>query len=87
MDWIMNPWPWYVAGPMIALIMFILMWLGKRFGVSTNLETACSLAGAGKRFHYFHRDWHREKWNLMFAIGSIAVTRPKLSLPKTRNSW
>ena len=27
-DWISQPWPWWVAGPMIALVMFILMGSG-----------------------------------------------------------
>ncbi len=25
MNWIYDPWPWYVAGPLIALTMFILL--------------------------------------------------------------
>ena len=48
MDFILQPWPWYVSGPLIALTMAILILLGKRFGMSSNLRTLCSMGGAGK---------------------------------------
>ena len=32
MEWILEPWPWYVAGPLIAGIMFLLLFAGKNFG-------------------------------------------------------
>ena len=37
MDKILEPWPWYVSGPLIALIMMLLLLVGKRFGMSSNL--------------------------------------------------
>ena len=49
MDWIHEPWPWYVAGPLIAVVMFLLLLVGKQFGMSSNLRTACAAAGAGTR--------------------------------------
>ncbi|MGJ8665885.1 MAG: YeeE/YedE family protein [Patiriisocius sp.] len=71
MDWIYEPWPWYVAGPLIALIMFLLLIVGKQFGMSSNLRTACAVVGAGKAVDFFKFDWKAERWNFMVVFGSI----------------
>lgn len=67
----MQPWPWYVAGPLIALIMFILLLIGKQFGMSSNLRTVCSAMGAGKTSTFFKFDWRAERWNLIVVLGAI----------------
>jgi uncharacterized membrane protein YedE/YeeE len=72
MEFITQPWAWYVAGPIIALIMFLLFYFGERFGVSSNLETFCSIGGAGKFVDYFKIDWRQNSWNLVFVAGAIA---------------
>jgi uncharacterized membrane protein YedE/YeeE len=72
MEFIMQPWPWYVAGPVIAFVMFLLFYFGERFGVSSNLETFCSIGGAGKFSDYFKIDWKQNTWNLIFILGAIA---------------
>lgn len=69
MDWIYEPWPWYVAGPMIALVMFLLLFNGKNFGVSANLRTMCSIGGAGKLNRFFDFNWKSQIWNLVFILG------------------
>jgi len=71
MDFILQPWPWYVAGPLIALCMYLMFYFGKKFGVSSNLETLCSIAGAGKLVDFFKLDWRKNKWNLAFVAGLI----------------
>ncbi len=71
MDFILQPWPWYVAGPLIALCMYLMFYFGKKFGVSSNLETLCSIAGAGKLVDFFKFDWRKNKWNLVFVAGLI----------------
>lgn len=71
MDWIYNPWPWYVAGPLIALVMFVLLLVGKKFGMSSNLRTACAVVGAGKATEFFNFDWRAERWNLMVVLGAV----------------
>lgn len=72
MEFITQPWAWYVAGPLIALVMFLLFYFGERFGVSSNLETFCSIGGAGKFIDYFKIDWKQNSWNLIFVAGAIA---------------
>ncbi len=66
-----QPWPWYVGGPAIAIIVFLLLRNGRAFGISSSLETMCSLAGAGKIVDYFNRDWTIKSWLLIFATGTI----------------
>ena len=68
---ISKPWPWYVSGPLIALVMILLFSFGKTFGVSYNLRTMCSIAGAKNRFEYFTFDWKAQVWNLLFVAGAI----------------
>jgi uncharacterized membrane protein YedE/YeeE len=71
MNWIYEPWPWYVSGPMIAFIMFLLLMVGKNFGMSANLRTMCTICGAGNKADFFKFDWRSQKWNLVVVIGSI----------------
>lgn len=71
MEWIFNPWPWYIGGPMIALIMFLLLYFGKNFGISSNLRTFCTICGAGKSNEFFNFDWKTQQWNLMVSAGAI----------------
>lgn len=68
---ISQPWPWYVAGPVIALVMAGLLFSGKTFGISTNLRTMCSVLGAGKSCEFFDFNWRSQTWNLVFALGLI----------------
>jgi uncharacterized membrane protein YedE/YeeE len=71
MEYIFEPWPWYVAGPLIALVLFILTYFGKNFGMSSNLRTVCTIGGAGKFSSFFNFDWKSQKWNLIVVLGAI----------------
>ena len=71
MDLIFEPWPWYVSGPMIAVIMLLLLMSGKNFGMSSNLRTFCTLAGAGKASDFFKIDWKAQRWNLLVVVGAV----------------
>ncbi|MEQ9439577.1 MAG: YeeE/YedE thiosulfate transporter family protein [Cyclobacteriaceae bacterium] len=68
---ISQPWPWYVAGPLITLVMVALLLFGNSFGVSANLRTMCSVMGAGKSCEFFDFDWRCQIWNLVFVGGLI----------------
>jgi len=70
MEWIQEPWPWYVAGPLIACTMFALLLAGRRFGMSSNLETVCTIGGAGKLSDYFQVNWKERSWNLIVIAGA-----------------
>jgi len=71
MEAILQPWPWYVSGPLIALVMALLVFFGKTFGMSSNLRTLCSIGGAGKYADFFKFDWKAQKWNLTVVLGAI----------------
>lgn len=56
---------------MIALVMFLLLYAGKSFGVSSTLRAMCAAGGAGKRFQFFNYPWKAEIWNLVFIGGTL----------------
>jgi uncharacterized protein len=68
-----EPWPWYVAGPLLGLMVPILLLIGgKVFGISSNLRHLCAAIAPG-RLPLLNYDWKREGgWNLLFASG-IAI--------------
>lgn len=69
-DLITEPWPWYIAGPIIGLFVPALLLLGNRpFGVSSNLRHLCAAVAPGG-LAYFRYDWRRTGlWNLAFLLG------------------
>ncbi|HLW62162.1 MAG TPA: YeeE/YedE thiosulfate transporter family protein [Flavobacterium sp.] len=71
MEWIFEPWPWYIGGPLIALTMFVLLYVGKNFGMSSNLRTLCTISGADKTCDFFCFDWKAQRWNLLIMVGTI----------------
>ena len=67
-----SPWPWYIAGPLIGLVVPVLLLLGnKQFGISANLRHACAIVAPG-RVEFFRYDWRRlGGWNLAFIVGVL----------------
>lgn len=71
-DILTQPWPWYIAGPLIGLTVPLLLIVGgKMFGVSANLRHICaSCDPAGIEF--FQYDWRKSGgWNLTFMVGTV----------------
>lgn len=73
MNLLQEPWPWYIAGPLIGLMVPLLLLIGgKPFGISSNLRHLCA-ATIPSGIPFFQYDWTREGgWNLLFALG-IAI--------------
>lgn len=71
MEWIFEPWPWYIGGPLVAFCMIALLLAGKNFGVSSNFRTICAACGAGKTSDFFKFDWKAQRWNLLILIGAV----------------
>lgn len=66
---ITQPWPWYVAGPLIGLTVPTLLIIGnKTFGISSSLRHACA-ACFPSNISFFKYDWKKEAWNLFFVFG------------------
>ncbi len=67
------PWPWYVAGPLIGLVVpLLLLWGGKVFGISSNLRHLCAAVPApeGAKPSFLRYDWKGAGlWNLVLIAG------------------
>jgi len=70
-EFISQPWHWSISGVMIALVMFLLIYFGERFGVSSSFKAICSVGGAGRIADYFKYDWKKHDWLLTFVVGAI----------------
>ncbi len=71
LDFISQPWPWYVAGPLIGLTVPALLLIGnKHFGISSSLRHICA-ACMPANISYFKYEWKREAWNLFFVAGIV----------------
>jgi hypothetical protein len=69
LEWIKQPWPWYVAGPLIGLTVPTLLIIGnKSFGISSSLRHVCA-ACLPANIPFFKYDWKKEIWNLFFVLG------------------
>lgn len=71
MELLTQPWHWSFSGAMIVLVMFLLIYFGKSFGVSSSFRAMCSIGGAGRLADYFKYDWKSHDWLLLFVVGSI----------------
>ena len=71
-EWIKQPWPWWVTGPLIGLTVPILLILGnKPFGVSSSMKHICAACFPAD-ISFFKYDWKKEAWNLFFVAGILA---------------
>ena len=67
-----HPLPWYIAGPLIGLMVPALLIMGnKSFGLSSSLRHICAICLPAK-IPFFDYDWKKEAWNLFFAGGILA---------------
>lgn len=70
-EFLKQPWPWYIAGPLIGLMVPLLLILGnKTFGVSSSLRHICAVCLPVK-ISFFNYDWKKESWNLFFVSGIL----------------
>jgi uncharacterized membrane protein YedE/YeeE len=85
LEWIKQPWPWYIAGPLIGLTVPTLLILGnKSFGISSSLRHICASC-LPANIPFFKYDWKKEIWNLFFVfgifiggfVGAVLLTNPE----------
>lgn len=71
-----DPWPWYIAGPLIGLVVpALLLFGGKVFGISANLRHACAALPVpeSRKPGFLRYDWKTAgMWNLAFVVGIVA---------------
>lgn len=72
LELVSQPWPWYVAGPLIGLIVpLLLLFGGKQFGISANLRHMCA-ATVPANMDFLKYDWKKNGlWNLTFVLGIL----------------
>lgn len=97
-EFLLQPWPWWLSGIMIGLTVPLLYILaGKAFGISTSLQHIGAACTPNTSFDYLrNHNWRDGIWNLVF-IGGIAVgsffavnffsSEPIEFLPDSYYSW
>ena len=67
-----QPWPWYIAGPVIGLTVPIVLLIGgKMFGFSSNFRHFVSACGVSKN-EFFNYNWRKDgAWNIIFLVGAV----------------
>lgn len=73
MEWLLQPWPWYISGPLIGLsVPALLLLSGKTLGISSSFRHLCSITSPGSKLEYLRtNDWRKEAWNLVFVVGIL----------------
>ena len=67
-----QPWPWYIAGPLIGICVPLLLVTGnKSLGISSSLRELCAATIPGN-VSFLKFDWKAQRWNLIFVLGLIA---------------
>lgn len=70
-EFVRQPWPWYVAGPLIGLTVPALLLIGnKSFGISSSLRHICAACFPAD-IPFFKYNWRKEAWNLFFVLGIL----------------
>ncbi len=74
MHWISAPWPWYVSGPAIGLVVPLLYLLvGKPFGVSRSFSNFCTMSVLARlKSQPQQAESNKDSWNLFF-VGGIPI--------------
>ena len=68
---IRQPWPWYISGPLIGLMVPLLLIAGnKTFGISSSLRHICA-ACIPSKIPFFNYDWKKEAWNMFLVTGIL----------------
>ena len=90
-------WNWYIAGPLIGLMVPLLYIVtNKALGVSSNFQHLCAAILPNSKIEYFKYNWKEYTWSLVFAAGILAggfvatfllSTSPPQLLPAIYFDW
>lgn len=68
---LIEPWPWYISGPFLGVIVpILLISSNKQFGVSKVFKHICTYTKLSRK-SYFQYDLKKEYWSLLFLLGVI----------------
>ena len=72
LEWILQPWPWYVSGPLIGLTVPLLLLLtGKNFGISSSLRHIGAACLSNSKLPYLNHNWRMHPRTLLFVAGVL----------------
>lgn len=71
MELFSQTWHWSISGFLIGVVMLLLIYFGKTFGMSSNLRSLCAMTGIGKKVSFFDWDWKSQRWNLVVVLGTM----------------
>lgn len=72
MEYISQPWPWWVTGILVGfMVPGLLLFGNKHFGLSSSLQHVCA-ACIPTKAEYFNYDWRAKLWNLVL-VGGIVI--------------
>jgi uncharacterized protein len=69
--YITQPWPWYIAGPLIGLMVPALLLVGnKQFGISSTFRDFCSVVFRAP-YSYLRYDLKEHIWRNVLIVGVV----------------
>jgi len=72
MEKILAPWPWYVTGPLIGLMVpAMLLLAGKKFGISSSFRDIGAMCSPRTKISYLQYDWRQYLWRIFLVIGVV----------------
>ena len=97
MEWILQPWPWYITGPLIGLMVpALLIFSGKNFGISSSFRDIGAMCSPKTKLPYLKYDWRKNLWRMALVVGVIIggfvanhllSAEPVEFLPEAYYSW
>jgi uncharacterized membrane protein YedE/YeeE len=71
-DAIMQPWPWWIVGPLLGLMVpLLLLFAGKNFGISGSFRDFAAMCAPRTKISYLNYDWRKNAWKVFLAIGVV----------------
>lgn len=73
MSFLSEPWPWYVAGPLIGLtVPIVYLYAGRKWGISSTLRDLCA-ATAPRGPEYLRYEWRTTGGWRLAMVGGLVV--------------
>jgi uncharacterized membrane protein YedE/YeeE len=94
MDFLRQPWPWYVAGPIIGVTVPLLLLVGNRvLGISSSLRHICAMC-LPANVPFLKYNWKDSLWNIYFVVGLLVggfiagvLLQPVHAMPLSDATW
>lgn len=74
LEWLLQPWPWYVTGPLLGLsVPLLLLLTGHNLGVSGSLRHIGAACAPRLKLPYLSQDynWRSHIWSIVFVSGIV----------------